>query len=271
MILIAGTRAYFRTESVSSHGFCVHCGRFVRRRSYFARNFFHLYYLPLIPQGPRQRFHQVCPKCHSSVTIEVDAFKNAVAGLKGRCAEALMSLIEGQREVQFTDAAEEEPPIDSVRFLVEVSDWLHDAGEGEFLESMIDKLRASGQSSVADRIDAEQLRLRGRRREAIEAMQSIIARDPSDTSTPQRLAPILTVARQHSDAADAWGVAADGLPPGESLLPRANQFDSLVAAGRHDEAVDVGEQLLQLQPRIVGDDRQFAKAFAKAKKKAGRV
>ncbi len=270
MILIAGTRAYFRTQSVTSYGFCVHCGRFVRRRSYFARNFLHLYYVPLIPQGPRQRFHQVCPKCHTSVTIEVEAFQNAVTGLKGRCAEALMTLIEGGREVQFTEAAPDEPPVDAVRFLVEVSDWLHDAGEAEFLQSIVEKLRASGQSAVADLLDAERMRLAGRRREAIEALQSIVARDSSDTTTAGRLAPLLSVVRRHSEAADAWAMVAAGLPPEEQIPPLANQFDCLMSAGRHDDAVDVGEKLLEMQPTLAGD-RQFDRAMTKAKKKSGRL
>lgn len=269
MFILWGQLPYFKTQRVKSHGFCQHCGAFVKRHSFNARTFFHLYYIPLIPLSARVRHHQTCPKCQHYTTLTLPQFEAAVAELKSRSAEAMVALIEGESTVTFDTSEGPGEPIECLDYLVDVTDWLYDSAEQVFVSDMSEKLSQAGQSLAAKLVQAESLRLQGQRREAIVVLQDLMLKHKQHPLPPRRAALLLDLEKRYTESAAAWEQA---LSVETKLTLRvwllSNHADSLVNGKQWTGAVKAYDALFAAAPSVASD-KGLQKSYSKAKKKAG--
>jgi len=268
VLIIWGQKPYFKTKKVKSHGFCSQCQQFGKRYSFHARTFFHLYYIPLFPVSARIRHHQCCAKCSKYVPFPEEQFDGLVASLKERSADALLALADGESTVVFNGERESEP-VDCVSYLVDVIDWLHDAGEQEFVDNLIARLGQPQHLILQEMMQAELLRIQGRRREAIDQFQGVMSKRGAHPVAARRVAFLLTVEKRHIESAEAWDKALSvETDPHQRVGLLALRVDSLMAGKQWPEAVKAYDSLFAAQPSIA-DDKAIKKLYAKAKKKAG--
>ena len=269
MVIIWGTKPYFKTKKVKSHGFCAHCQQFVKRSSFNAKTFFHLYYIPLIPTSARVRHHQMCPKCSKYLAFPLEQFAATVVTLKARCAEAIMALAEGESKVTFADGDSESEPVACIDYLIDAVDWLHDAAEQGFVDGVVEKLRQTKQSFAEQAIQAELSRIQGRRREAIDQLQAILNSHGIHSGSAKRRAALLTVEKRHVESAEAWSKALSVESDArQKVRLLALRVDALMAGKQWTEAVKVYADLLVAAPSLA-NDKAIKKLYAKARKKAG--
>ncbi|MEZ6092341.1 MAG: hypothetical protein R3C05_30930 [Pirellulaceae bacterium] len=268
MVIIWGQKPYFKRYKVSSYGFCQHCNRFVKRQSFHARTFFHLYYIPFIPTGAKMRHHQYCPKCQQCLLIPLDEFAQSTEELKTRAAECVMAIMDGETTVRF-DGMDEAEGIECVAALAELIDWLHDAGERTFIVELINRLGQAQQSLPHTAMQAELDRIQGSRREAIERLQGLMNSHADHGFPPRRVAPLLTLEKRHADAAEAWNRAlameSDTHARIGLLLMR---IEALNAAKQWSEAVKAYDELFAIEDSL-RNDRAIYKSYTKSRKKAG--
>ena len=151
-MLIYGSRMYFRQEPIHSSGDCDHCGAYCNFVSYKARKFGHLYFIPLIPLGPKSLVLRECKRCSMGTHIGLDDLPPVIESLTSRFKEWIGAIQQGQWEIMLPDVDE------SVNAGVLVAELLEDLwclGELQTIDSIVKILEDQGFS-------AESLLVRGR-------------------------------------------------------------------------------------------------------------
>ena len=98
MILIYGSRWYFRGTKAATYKSCDQCGQFSRVQSFNGTHCAHLYFIPLIPMVMRARVHQLCSKCDLMVQFKLEDFAAAEQAIMTAAAEATTALLDGEFE-----------------------------------------------------------------------------------------------------------------------------------------------------------------------------
>lgn len=228
-------------------------------------NFFHLYYLPIIPLGRRQRTHKYCRKCNMSQQIEPDAFQTLIHELKENAANAVLAIREGEEAIEIDGA----PPIDALELLEGSVDWFYSSGDHDFNEGIFNQLNHPQCRHAAAMLQAHLHTMAGKLDQAIEYYAAAIQASPKRHNVYLRQANLLIETRKIDQAIPVYQTAAalaEGLP-GELAIQISLAYH-LVNRKRFDEASKVHDRIIELHPQIM-NDRQFAKAFVKAKKKSG--
>ena len=213
----------------------------------------------------------MCPKCQQYVALTLEQYEQTVAELKTRSAETLVALAEGDSEITFDSDQQAEQPIDCVSYLTDVIDWLHDSGEESFVNEMIARLGQAQQPFAKQMMQAELLRIKGQRRDAIEQFVSLMNKQNERSLPAIRAASLLGLEKRHSEAAEAWGKALEIEKDSDQRIGMlALRVDSLMAAKLWTEAVKTYDELFELQPAIA-EDKSVKQAYRKAMKKSGNV
>jgi tetratricopeptide (TPR) repeat protein len=211
----------------------------------------------------------MCSKCNQYLEISPEQFDDLVVTLKARCAEAIVALTEGETTLTFEAGNSESEPIGCVEYLVDAVDWLYDADEQAFVDGVVEKLRLTNQVFAQESIQAELLRIQGRRREAIDRMHAIISDHGVQSITAKRVATLLTVEKRHLESAEAWRKALSvETDDRHKVRLLAARVDALMSAKQWAEAVKVYDELFSVAPTIA-NDRAIQKLYAKARNKAG--
>ena len=103
-MIIYGTRMYGKKNVVNGWGYCTNCDRYLKHSSYNGRKWGHLYFIPLIPDGPHVRVLKECGKCSNGLHIPETEVPAMLDDLRQSCDKALAALIAGQSE--FDDGGE---------------------------------------------------------------------------------------------------------------------------------------------------------------------
>lgn len=268
MIIIWGNRPYFQKHVVNQHGFCSFCNNFSKLRSFDARSFFHLYYIPLIPLGAIQRNHKMCSKCNMTMQYDPAAFAQIINSLKSDTADAIVAV--QNDEPTFTRDQPDAAPEDCVEFLEAVIDWLYASTNRDFCLGVLQQLAAPNCRYAHAMLTASMETLEGRMQQAIDAYNAASTIDPSKPVPHQRRGHLLTEQRKKDDAIKAYSASLGLAGENDDLKVALNihlgqlQMDTKQFADAHASY----ERLFVLRPDL-RTGSAFTKLAAKAKKKAG--
>jgi hypothetical protein len=155
-MIIFGTRMYGRKNSVRSHGRCPHCGRTTRLESYDGRKWFHLYFIPIIPQGGHVRVIHECASCDTGAHVPAQNVPAIIADLQKTADAAIVALGAGEHEMEIDGARR---PVAAVLGGL-VPDLYGFAGEKE-LRLLLDNLKAVGAKEELELAEAKAAEIRG--------------------------------------------------------------------------------------------------------------
>ncbi|HBJ37972.1 MAG TPA: hypothetical protein DDZ51_25085 [Planctomycetaceae bacterium] len=264
MFIIFGTRSYFRTQKTSQRGYCGHCGQFAKFKSWNGMNFFHLYYLPVIPLGRRQRTHKYCNKCNMTQQFDPDTFNALIHELKENSANAVLALREGEETIEIDAAAS----TDALSLLEGSVDWFYSSNDHDFNQGILAQLNHP-QCRYAEAMLRAYIRtMEGRLSHAIDDYAAAIQASPKRHIAYSRQANLLIESRRVDEAItvyQAGAKVAEGLP--DELAIQIFLAHHLMNRKRFNEANKVHDRIVLLHPPMM-NDKQFAKAFHKARKKA---
>jgi hypothetical protein len=267
MVIIFGTRAYFRSNKVSQYGFCNHCDQFAKFSSFDAMRFFHLYYIPLIPTQGSRRNHKMCPKCNVVQLFEPNVFGEIITSLKDQTADAIVALQSG--DTTFTDDKPDAEPIECVPFLHSVLDWLYAANNVEFCNSILSQLDSPNCRFARSILEAALETMRGNLDKAILAYKDAASVDPASPQPHQLMGHLLIQRNRREEAIDSYKSAlALTSDPQIQLGLNIQLADQEMTAKRFADAAASYERAVQIRPELASH-APFAKALKKAKKKAG--
>lgn len=269
MIIIWGSRPYFRKNKAHQKGFCPHCGRFGGFSSFDAMTFFYLYYIPLIPMSKRKRFHKMCSHCSMTQQIEIESFNDIIQSLKSNSAEAVLAILDGEKT--FSLEGDDSEPIDAANYLLGAADWLYASGNKDFCVSIVGQLADPVGRFTQAMLLAHMRTMDGKLQEAIDHYNSATQIDASryepyqykgslEAETKQLEAAIASYQQVMKKAAEGTTQLSIGL----QLVELQKQCKQFV------EAVATYDRLLELHPPFA-NDKSFMKGVAKVKKKAGVV
>ena len=97
-MIIYGSKMYGKSRVVETWGYCDSCGAYSKRQNYNARKWGHLYFIPLIPDGPRVRVLYECAKCSQGLHIPETEVPAMLSDLCQTRDNALNAILAGQKE-----------------------------------------------------------------------------------------------------------------------------------------------------------------------------
>lgn len=247
MLLIYGTMDCFKRDYVRESGLCPHCGRVGTLTSYTAREFGHLYYIPLIPDA-RYRVVMSCRRCRKCYKVRLKEVPEKIAGL----------LVDGMTAARAGDvhgAADAFAALMHFGGFAEVEEVLHE------LESV-----EGGRPSRLLRASAAQMR--GDLLGAEEQYRAQVQVAPADWETRRRLGDLLAGNRDLLAAAEEYRAIAEGNPQDAGV--RVRLADVLENLKMWDAMVVTLEEACAIEPAFT-QNKVFDKRLGAARKKAART
>ena len=267
MIIIFGTRSYFRTKKSRQFGFCPHCNRFTKFSSWNGAKFFHLYYLPLIPLSGRVRHHKCCAKCRMLREFKPSEYDALLLRFKELAAHALLALRDGNRTFEMEDSAgEEHAPLET---LLSTLDWFYASNDQDFIQGVLEQLNRPEFRYAESMVLAELAKIQGKLDEAISHYDAAGRVSPKNYEPVQQQAHLLVERKRFNEAIDAYQSALALAPDVDSELNiRLQLAEQQMARKLFPDAVANFEQILKINPELA-HVKAVSNQFMKAKKKAG--
>lgn len=289
MVIIWGSRPYFRSNVVVQHGFCEHCDQFAKLKSFDARRFFHLYYIPLIPTQGKRRNHKMCPKCKVSQVIEPEAFETIIRTFKQHSADALVAVLSGDETFRMSavepdpgavesvdesgggvpEPEDDDEPSDAVSYLHVVQDWIYAAGDAQFCEGIVQKLADPAVRYAREVLAGNLAIMRGNVDAAVEHYAAAADAKPDEAFPVLRRTHLLELKGRPEEVVEGYGRVIELVEdPRERLGPLIRMADQQMTLKRFGDAVTSYERVFEIEPSLASE-KPIAKAYKKAKKKAG--
>jgi tetratricopeptide (TPR) repeat protein len=139
-MLIYGSQMYFKKNVVKSNGECEYCGAYGKLKSYQARKFGHLYFIPVLPQGPRSQVLRECKRCSMGTHIPLNDLEPMADALSDQFKSWIVAIQDGQTEVVPNGGTE---PVNVGVLIAGILEELYCLKEIESVESISSILAAS--------------------------------------------------------------------------------------------------------------------------------
>lgn len=98
-MIIYGSRMYFKGNVVKTIGECEHCGAYGKLTSYQARQFGHLYFIPIIPMGAKSQVIRECSHCQMGTQISLTDLEPVADSLADQFKTWILAIEDGEREL----------------------------------------------------------------------------------------------------------------------------------------------------------------------------
>jgi hypothetical protein len=267
MFVIYGTRAYFRRNQVTTFNFCEYCSVHGKLSSFDGRNFFHLYFIPLIPLGSRKRNHQSCPRCNAVQDFDLPHFEQVRQNVKQDTAECLGAILADERTCMIeADDHGGEIEVDALRHMHATQPWLRSAGDNDFIKECLSKLKDPRHSYQNYILHAQLAAISGDRLGAIAQYSQATINRPDDPFAYEQLAILYPLDKQYAKAEENWKKAMQLIPENERYRCWFGLVEALMQQSKFEEAVDIYQRIFAWNPNL-GNDPKLKAGFKKAQKK----
>jgi predicted Zn-dependent protease len=247
MLIIWGSRHYFKKGRVTEVDTCQHCGQDGMLETYTARKWAHLYFIPLIPMA-NERVIRMCSSCNRYSSLSPDDLDQAIADT---IADASEHLQQGRPD----DAA------GAVSTLI----YLGDREQAERLVAQLQQAGHVAHAWIARALVHEKSSQPG---EACEAYRQAVTLEPGNVMFRSLFAESLFRCGRFQEALTELQNVRQLAPddPG----PLALMFDCHAQLKDLPSQVEVMHEMQRLQPELE-TDKKFQKQLRKLAKKAGKV
>ena len=264
-MIIYGSRMYGAKNVVHAHGVCEHCGRLVRHKSYDARKFGHLYFIPLIPAGGPVRVLKECPSCNHGVHVPQDqaaAYYGEIESLMPKCVAAA---IEGDHEFVIDASGETSP---TGPFLTTAIETLYIFGSKADIPEILDILRDGG-------AEYEYLVARSAHEDLTgdhgTAEQSMLDAAAILSDAPYPLVMLAQFAGRRGDPHRQLELLhqTNNMQGGQNVELMLQMADIYEALNQYDQMIEMMDRCIALVPELA-EDKKFMKLHKKYSKKAAK-
>lgn len=261
-MIIYGSRMYGRRNPVKGWGYCDHCGKYGKNLSYSGRKWGHLYFIPLIPEGPHMRVIKECRSCSHGRHLPETEVPGVVNDLRTRANGALAALIEGQK--QFNNEGKSVP---CAPYLASSVDLFYSLGEQDYVRLMTAALKEKKCHYEYHLVSGGVHEFNGQLDDAARAYMSAAQADVINAL------PLLSLGGVHmkrKDYASARPVYEKALELSENKFPVHRVLLTVYEELKdHANLASTYEACFARLPEL-RRDKKMSKAYEKACKKAGR-
>lgn len=262
-MIIYGSRMYFKKRLVNSFGECEHCGRYGKMRSYQARKFGHIYFIPLIPMGAHSQVLRECRSCDMGVHIGTEQLGGLVESLSDQFKSWVVALSEGLKEVE---PAPGEEPVNIGALISGSLDDFYCLGEIESVDSIIELMDASGLQMEKEMVLGRWAEIHGDLEAAISHNQAAHRIDPTSGYPLFQLGHLNLLKGDLAAAETAYEQYSRLFP--DDLSPVVELAGAYEVKKDWPKIVQYYDAIYEASPEVVAD-RAMKKVYKKACKKSG--
>jgi tetratricopeptide (TPR) repeat protein len=261
-MIIFGTRMYGKKNPVKGYGVCDNCGKYGKHTSYNGRKFGHIYFIPLIPNGPRMRVLKECKKCSLGSHIPETEIPTIINNLRQSCDKALAALFAGEKN--FDNKGTSTPCVECLAGAVET---LYCLGAADYVNLMLKALETKQETYAHRIISGESHEFLGNIDKATEAYMGAKASQPENIYPWVALGAMQLNSNNHSEALPFYEKALDLSEERFHILQvLVTIYDKLK---EHAKLASTYEECFVSVPELL-QDKKTVKAYKKACKKVGR-
>lgn len=260
-MIIYGTQVYGKRDKVDSYGTCDSCGKYAQQKSYSGRQWFHLYFLPLIPCGGRNRVLRECSQCRRGKRLPEQHLPAIIDGLQAEVEAASAAVLSGRDH--YEAAGEERMAVPQLVFLVEN---LFTIASPAMASAVPAQIREGGAGDVADFLDIKLDECRGQTDSLLARYASLLERWPDDSVQYHYATLLFRLGRVEKAAETAEELELRRV---DDLSVKQLLINCYEAGKQWDRLVDAYENCFLIVPELL-QDKAVVKRYKKACKKAGR-
>lgn len=263
-MLIYGSRMYFKKNVVKISGECEHCGVFGKLVSYQARQFGHLYFIPILPEGPRSQVLRECKKCNMGTQIPLKELDPMVDRLADQFKSWIIAIQDGQTEMAPDEEGAE--PVNIGLLIAGILEDLYCLKEIEGVESISSILNANNMRYENEIVLGRWHEIQGELEQARMSFQA------AHRSRPQEPMPLYQLGSIESKAGNVQG-AESAFESYSKLVPE-DVSPYIELAGLYQSQknfagiVKAYDMIYTLNPDVI-PDAGMKKVYKKACKKSG--
>ncbi len=261
-MIIYGSRMYGRRNTVKGWGDCANCGNYAKHTSYSGRKWGHLYFIPLIPEGPRVRVVKECKKCSHGMHFPEQDVPTILNDLRQNTKHALAALIAGDERFDNNGAM-----TPAVPWLVGSVDLLLCLQADDHLRLVLSALQAKHLTHAYHLVNGALQEFQGKLDEAAEAYRLAAGHAPAD---PLAFMAIGSIHMKKKDQQGARAAYEKALERSDDRVPVLQVLLRIYAAIKdYSLLADTYAECFTLVPELRHDKKVF-KAYKKACKKSGK-
>lgn len=262
-MIIYGTRMYGKKDVVKGWGFCDQCGRYGRNSSYSGRKWGHLYFIPLIPSGPRVRVVKECKACSQGLHFPEKELPNILADLHKNTQNALSALVSGEK--QFNDNGTMIPATGCLSGSVDI---LHCLQADDYLNHLLSAMKENNLTHTYHLVNGESLEFHGKLDQAIESYNQAALCEPGDAIVLISLGSIYMKKNDFITAKEFYECA---LELSEERFPVLQVLLTIYESIKdYSKVAETYEECFEIIPELAKDKKVF-KAYKRTCKKAGKT
>lgn len=165
--------------------YCRKCCTYRKSASYVGRMFFHVFLIPLIPDGPRVRVIKECSRCGDKLLISEEELPVVVASLRTQAEYALAELLKGNHGIKVDD-----DEVSAGFYLVNLVEKMSTLDMGKELAAISALLKERGLLQLHHLIEGRILEFKGNLKAARAAYQAASEYPPNEAKVYMILAGI---------------------------------------------------------------------------------
>lgn len=224
--------------------------------------YWHVFLIPLIPDGPRVRVIRECCRCGNSQHIAEEELLTTVASLNKQAQHALAGLINGQ--VTIMQDGEE---VSTVLSLVNLVETMCVFDMGKELAALSMSLKDHAMMQIQHLMDGRIMEFKGNLKGARAAYQAASGHQPEDAKVYMLLARICMRLKDARGARDAYNKA---LPISSNRYPIFLELLKVYKATKEwFHLAEAYEECFKIRPDLARDGSYY-KAYANACKHGGK-
>jgi tetratricopeptide (TPR) repeat protein len=263
-MIIFGSRMYGKKNVVNGWGRCESCGHYGQLTNYNARKFGHIYFIPLIPNGPPVRVVKECPKCRRGLHFPEAEVDEMVGEFRRDAESAIDALAAGTGEFRRNGSAEPEACLGAVLGPIELLLCFDARDSAEHIHGRLGSVhRGFEQHLVAAAISE----FDGDAASAAGAYETAARLDDTNPAASLLAGDMWLTSGELDKALDAYRRAA--ALDSSDLSPLLGMIDVYTAQGDHWNASETYERIFSLEPDL-RNQKKAVKAYKKCCKKANR-
>jgi len=185
--MISGSRMYGRKDKVHTWGYCQSCDKYLKQTSYRGRQWAHINFIPIYPEGKHMHVIKECKKCSVGLHIPMTEIPQLIEDIEDD-AETALEVLQNGNETYIAEEDGEEVTCTCVDTLIGAVEILHCTGHDEAVQELFTALDKENYRKIYCAVKGKFLELQGDIKDAVVLFERAMKNFPKDEQAYYMLA-----------------------------------------------------------------------------------